>query len=349
MAKTLETVFDNPEEFNRGLQGKYSSLAQKGKFWELDRLRRQTGVEPQLSDQEISKLYTASLSEYTANAVQFVEQTREWDKRVHQGKPAVFEGLDFADYEEAIQDGYHRTVADDWLMESEHFEALKKLTGVAVSEETVQHAINARIKTKNVLGDYYFKDVQKATGIKPVPDNDVVQGMFRKCLRDKRNGPYFWEYLVKSTGIKPEEKLAQQAYRQFVREEKTYDLTRFVEFTGVVPEERTVHATYRTLAKRNKFGDSFSEVQKVTGIAPKPKTVQQAYSVIVDRKESIWEFYLQEVFKETGVVPSQDVVQKAYETCARLCHIDKFNELYDTFKIQPSQETRKAFDTFLKS
>jgi hypothetical protein len=349
MIGTLETVFDKPEEFNKELQVKYSSLARKGKFWELDRLRRETGVKPQLSDQEISTLYTASLSEYTANAVQFLKQTREWDKRVHKGKPVVFEGLNFDDYEKVIQDGYHRTIADDWAMERKHFDALKKLTGVAVSEETVQQAINARIKTGNVLGDYYFKNVQRATGIKPVPDNDVVQGMFRKCLRDKRNGPYFWEYLVKSTGIKPDEKLAQQAYKQFVREEKTYDLARFVEFTGVVPEERTVQAAYRTLAKKNKFGDSFSEVQKVTGIAPTPETVQAVYSVIVDRKESIWEFYLQRIFKETGIVPSQDIIQRAYETCVRSGHIDKFNELYGTFKVQPSQETRRALNIFLKS
>ncbi|MEK6860210.1 MAG: hypothetical protein AABX54_05350, partial [Nanoarchaeota archaeon] len=332
-----------------GLQGKYSSLAQKGKFWELDRLRRQTGVEPQLSDQEISRLYTTSLSEYTVNAVQFVEQTREWDKRAHKGKPVVFEGLDFADYEEAIQDGYHRTIADEWSMERKHFEALKKLTGVAVSEEIVQHAINARIKTGNVLGDYYFKNVQGATGIKPVPDNDVVQGMFRKCLRDKRNGPYFWEYLVKSTGIKPEEKLAQQAYRQFVRQEKTYDLTRFVEFTGIVPEERTVHDAYRILVKRNKFGDSFSEVQKVTGIAPKPQTVQAAYSVIVDRKESIWDSYLKSVFESTGITPSQETIQKAYETCVNQGHLDTFKELYNTFKVQPAKGTKRALDTFFNA
>ena len=197
MVKTLENIFENPEELNKGLQGKYSSLAQKGKFWELDRLRRQTGVEPKLSDQEISTLYTASLSEYTANAVQFLEQTREWDKMVHKGKPVVFEGLDFADYVGAVQEGYQRTIADDWSMERKHFEGLKKLIGISVSEETVQHAINARIKTRNVLGDYYFKNVEKATGIKPIPDNEVVQGMFRKCLRNKRNEPYFWEYLVK--------------------------------------------------------------------------------------------------------------------------------------------------------
>lgn len=351
MAKpnNLENIFGDPKEFNKGLQRKYSSLAQKGKFWELDQLRRQTGIEPQLSDQEISALYTTSLSDYTANAVQFIEQTREWDKKTHEGSPKVFEGLDFANYAKAIQTGYHRTILDHWCMERKHFEELKKLIGVAVSEKTVQSAINARIKAGNVHSGYYFKNVEEATGIKPVPDNGVVQEMFRNCLRDRQNGPYFWEYLVKSTGIKPEEKLAQQAYREFVRKGNIYDLTRFVEFTGIVPEERIVHAAYRTLVKKNIFGEKFSEVQKATGIAPKPKTVKSAYSVIVDRKEFIWEFYLQTVFQETGIAPSQEVVQKAYETCARQGDIDKFNELRNTFKVQLSQETRKALDTFLRS
>lgn len=115
-------------------------------------------VEPQLTDGKISTLYTSSLGEYTANVVQLLKQVQEWDKKTHKGRPEVFEGLDFSDFTEAIQEGYQRTIADRWSMEREHFDELKKLTGIAVSEETVQHAINARIKARNVLGeDYYFK------------------------------------------------------------------------------------------------------------------------------------------------------------------------------------------------
>jgi len=329
------------------IQRKYSQYAKKGDLWEIARLRHQTGIAPQFSDQELSVLYLSSAKDEVYIAVDHIKQLQKIERSRSNGKTPVFDTLNKEEFERALQEGQGKTIDENWKIEKKDFDELYCLTGIPLSEKVIQKAIDKRFKSKNILGDYFFKTIKKATGMDLRPTPNLVQKMYRNCLaKEPLTGQslYFWEYIAKSTGIKPNEKLAQDAYRYFLRKNDTHDLMRFVEFLGIKPEENIVQKTYLALS-----GDSvkFKRLEELTGIKPSEELVHHTYSEIIKKKSSIWDFYFKQLFKQTGIMPSEELVQEGYRNCIEDGIFDNFEELYGTFKIEPSEEIRKTLEQYL--
>lgn len=346
----LTQMDGSKEELTSNLQRKYSILIKAGEINELNQLVRQTKVVPILSDEELKKLYISKAEDYVSHYG--LEQIVEWDKKAHKGKPIVFRGLG-DDFANALQEGYFTLIRND-RVDKENFNAIKKLTGIAVSEETVNRGLNERIRDRNI-SQHYPKIVEEATGIKPEIDEKVVQEVYTRCLgKDKYNNEllYYWEYLFKVTKIKPEEKTAQKAFRKLVSDNQAYDLARYAELVGVTPDEKTVKKAYRVLAKKgSNFTEYYNELKKISkGVEPDENIVQLAYKrILEDTRESIWDHYFVSVKKLTGINPKEGLLQQAYAKCIKDGEFETYENLYDAFKIEPSAKVKKELAKYLGS
>jgi uncharacterized protein YneF (UPF0154 family) len=345
MSKVQEMLQDKTELIQR----RYSKYAQKGNLWEINELLNQTKIAPQFSDQELSVLYVSSAKKETYRAVDYIKQLQKLERGIHKGKTPVFNDLDRKELETALQEGYGKTIVEDWKIEKQDFDELHNLTGIPVSRKTVQKAIDHRFKSKNILGDGgYFRTIKAATGMDLKPTPNLVQKVYKDCLiKEPLTGQslYFWEYIAKSTGIKPNEKLAQSAYRYFLGKKDTFSLMRFVEFLGIKPEEEIVQKTYINLSNYN--GEEFKKLEELTGIKPSEEIVHHTYSEIVKRKDFIWDSHFKSLFQQTGIMPSEELVQESYKVCIQKGNLNDFNELYEAFKIEPSSEVKKTLESYL--
>jgi hypothetical protein len=347
------------EELTSNLQKKYSSFARAGNMNRLSQLARQTKVTPMLSDKELTTLYFSEVKEGPSSYS--LEQIMKWDEKAHNGKPIVFANLT-EDFTSALQEGYFTLIKEN-NVDKENFEKLKKMTGVAVSEETVNKAYNQRIKDRHVLGDYVSASIEKATGIKPKADEKIVQDLYKECLRKEspsEQSLYFWEYIAKATKIMPEEETAQKAYRYLLKESRISELTRFAEFTGIKPNEKIVKKAYAILAGKDpssyatdigsKFTRDYKDLKKISGgIEPDEEIVQEAYRNIVEGNESIWDHYFIEIKELTGINPREEFVQKAYAKAIEDGQFENYEKLYNAFKVEPSAKVKKGLAKYLSS
>ncbi|MEK6935169.1 MAG: hypothetical protein AABW67_00105 [Nanoarchaeota archaeon] len=343
----LTQIDGSKEELTQNFQKKYSKLASAGDAWAINQLFSQIKIVPELSDNDLITLYISTAKGYVSPYV--LESILEWDKKVHNGKPVVFNKLG-DDFSKALQEGYFTLIRED-RTNKENFHKLEKLTGIPVSEETINKAFNQRIKDRN-LGEYEFNKIKQATGIMPKADEKVVQNLYKNCLRkEKISGQnlFYWEYIAKSTKIMPEEKTAQLAFRYLVNKGKTHDLIRFSEFTGIKPEKNIVQDAYKILAQKNSFSTDYEDLKKISGgIKPNEKTIKLAYKIAVEGN-SIWDSYFKSIKELTGVNPPEELVQKAYAKCISKGEFKNYEELYNTFKIEPSKKVREKLAKYLSS
>ncbi len=339
------------EEIVSNLQKKYSGMVEKEDgSWEIQQLSRQTGVIPELSDAELKRLYLSSARGYVSPFQ--LKAIKKWDSKVHNGKPAVFNNLG-DDFAEALQEGYS-TLIEDGRHDEEDFKELEKLTGISVTQETVNKAFNQRFKKRVVLNkemDWIERDI----GIRPKLDEKIVQDLYRKCLRDEKikSGQhlYFWGYIAKSSEIMPEEKTAQSAFRHLVKNNDVFDLIRFSEFTGITPEEKIVKDAYHVLAKKGEeFSSKYNEMKKISGrVEPNENVIQLAYRNILEKGNLAWDYSFKNVKELTRINPRDDLVQKAYAKCIEEGDFGDYQELCDTFVVEPSNKVKKALENYLSS
>lgn len=259
------------KETKEDIQKKHIKFFKNNKFYEMERLEKETGVKPKLPENIVQDRYSIAIESEHYPTLEEIEKLT---------------GIKIS--EDIVQNRYRKIIEKEWFSDNlDKYKKLRKLREATsielnVPENIVQQDYIKCIKMGPPFrGLLNLKELQELTGIEPKFSDfeDVIQKEYVNHIKHGLHARKHSKDMQKVTGIEPKfsEADVQEGYIKCIESGCLDNFKDLHDFTGIAPSEETVQ-TQRIRNINDKDLFRFGYWGRVTDIEPS----KEVYKTLVD-------------------------------------------------------------------